>query len=249
MRVAAFTSLCQATSLCVRRLPSRNKYFFFPFFFQFFCCKIFQVFLKISINLFLGRTTKQKKEHAILWKKKYVSSHVCPMWLKPREKLRTTSDSHVQTCKITCFLRNFFGKSRRLHLGLESLEIAKFGRAFHAVSWAAGPRRIRLGRESRDWVFPSRKSENGNSWSRESEHTKYESRYSGHATFASVTKVWKFQVLVAKVRTCLILILVWKVLTCQNFVAKVWTWVWDLDPGINCRQSKKHQTWDFTSKT
>ena len=27
------------------------------------------------------------------------------------------------------------------------------------------------------------------------------------------------------------LILVWEVWTCQSFVAKVWTWVWDLDPG------------------
>ena len=38
-----------------------------------------------------------------------------------------------------------------------------------------------------------------------------------------------YNVLVAKVWTCLNL--VWKVRTCQIFVAKVWTWVWDLDPG------------------
>ena len=30
--------------------------------------------------------------------------------------------------------------------------MAKFGRAGHAISWATGPRRVRLGRESRALV-------------------------------------------------------------------------------------------------
>ena len=67
--------------------------------------------------------------------------------------------------------------------------MAKFGRAGHAVSWAAGSRRIRFGRESRALVFRSRKSGNGNSCSRESGHIKHESRYFGRATSASVTIV------------------------------------------------------------
>ena len=113
MRVAAFTSLCtlqcQATSLCVRRSPSRNKYIFFSiFFFNFFVAKFFKVFFE-NFHQSIFRTNNQtKKRTCNFMKKKYVSSHVCPMLLKPREKLRTTSDSHVQTCKITCFLRNFF---------------------------------------------------------------------------------------------------------------------------------------------
>ena len=141
-------------------------------------------------------------------------------------------ESRAVSTSVEKSLKNFFkvapspcwsGKSRRLHLVLESLEIGRFGRTGHAISWPAGSRHIRLGRESRALVFRSRKSGNGNSWSRESGHTNYESRC------FMVAKVWKCHVLIAKAWTCLIS--VWKVWTCQNFVAKVWTWVWDLDPG------------------
>ena len=95
-------------------------------------------------------------------------------------------------------LKNFFkaapspcwsGKSRRLHLGLESLETAKFGRAGHPDSWAAGSRRIWLGRKSRALVFQARTSGNGNFWSRESGHTNSESRCFVCAASASVAIV------------------------------------------------------------
>ena len=79
--------------------------------------------------------------------------------------------------------------SPSFHLVLECLEIARFGRAGHAISWPAGPRHVRLGRESRGLVFRSRKSGNGNSWSRVSGHTKYESRCFGRTTSASVAMV------------------------------------------------------------
>ena len=134
-------------------------------------------------------------------------------------------------------LKNFFkvapspcwsGKSRRLHLVLESLEIARFGRAGHAISWPGGSRHIRLGRESRALVFRSRKSGNGNSWSRESGHTKYESRCFGRATSASVAIVATDH---HGRKSLEMPNFGLESLDMPKFVAKLWTWVWDLDSG------------------
>ena len=63
-------------------------------------CKFHLVLIGSSLNQILQRL--------VLLMFFYETSHVCHMWLKYRKKMRVTSDSHVQTCKITCFLRNFF---------------------------------------------------------------------------------------------------------------------------------------------
>ena len=63
------------------------------------------------------------------------------------------------------------------------------GRVRHANFWATGSHRILLGGISRARVFRLQNSGNCNSWSRQSGHTKYESRCFGRATSTSVAKI------------------------------------------------------------
>ena len=79
-----------------------------------------------------------------------------------------------------------FFKSHCLHVGLKSRAVSISVWKVWKV-WKSS--RIRQGRESRAWVFRSRKSGNGYSWSRESGHNKNKSRCFGRATCASVAKV------------------------------------------------------------